>query len=218
MSHAFEQEDSNTDWLVFLMVLFFIIALLWTHNEHSGSTGCFHGQNMVAMVYESIKRCDEVVKGDVVLLANNTHARVVCVVKNLKTPTNNIRLLKFPCGLIVTEYHPIKIQKWWCFPKDVPSIESYNEDFDAVYSFLLETADGSPVKHGMIIQGIECAPLGHNIEEKVVEHHFFGNFESVKKTLSAGNPDQYEKGLVEITNTKRGPDNKVCGYIFDEVY
>ena len=111
--------------------------------------------------------------------------------------------MKFPCGLIITEYHPLKIKDWWTFPKNIATAIPFTDDFDAVYSFLLEKDDGSQVKSGLLIQGIECAPLGHNIQGNVIEHEFFGNFTAVRDALIAVNPEQYNNGLVEITHATR---------------
>ena len=208
------QEESNATWIPFSMLALIIITILWNLSANNSGDGCFHGSNRVTMYSGNHKRCDEIVKGDVVLLSNNQPARVRCVAKILNNSSSNIRLLKFPCGLIITDYHPIKIKSWWCFPKNIASAAPFIDEFDAVYSFLLEMDDGSSVKHGLQVQGIECAPLGHNITDDIVRHNFFGNFEAVKAALINVSPEQFDEGLVEITNMQRGPEGEVCGFLF----
>jgi hypothetical protein len=209
-----EQADLEFQLIMALVYISFITFMFYNFVKGVGE-GCFHGSNMVFMANGKQKRCDQIVKGDVVLLGNNETARVCCAAKILNTASNKINLLKFPCGLIITEYHPIKIKDWWTFPKNIATAIPFTDDFDAVYSFLLEKDDGSQVKSGLLIQGIECAPLGHNIKGNVIEHEFFGNFPAVRDALIAVNPEQYNNGLVEITHMQRGPDEHVCGFIYN---
>lgn len=208
------EQNNYCDWVSFPLLLLMIITIAWNHFSRPRGEGCFHGSNYVRMYSGARKRCDEIVKGDVVLLSNNQPARVRCVAKILNNSSNNIHLLKFPCGLIITEYHPIKIKTWWCFPINIASAMRFTDDFDAVYSFLLETDDGSSVKCGLLVQEIECAPLGHNITDDVVSHNFFGNYQAVQDALISVNREQFNEGLVEITHMQRGPEGEVCGFLF----
>ena len=208
------QEEANATWIPFTMLILFIITILWNISTNNSGDGCFHGSNKVTMAYGTHKRCDQIVKGDIVLLANSKAARVVCVAKILNNSSNNIRLLKFPNGLIITEYHPIKINSSWCFPKSIPSSAPFTDEFDAVYSFLLEMDDGSQVEHGLLVQGVECAPLGHSITGDVIGHDFFGDPQAIRHALITVSPEQFNEGLVEITHMQRAPEGDVCGFLY----
>lgn len=210
-----QQEESNAEWIPPSMFAIFIITILWNLFVNNSSEGCFHGSNRVTMFNGTYKRCDEIVKGDVVSLANQKPARVVCVMKIRKTEYNTIRLVKFPCGLIITEYHPIKIKDWWAFPKNIATHVPFTEPFDAVYSFLLENKDGSPVECGMLIEGFECASLGHNISGEVIGHEFFGNMQAVKDALISVNAAQYNEGQVDVTHLQRMDLGKVYGFAYN---
>jgi hypothetical protein len=206
------EETSFITIIPFALLMFFIIVIMRTD---ANSEGCFHGSNKVTMFNGTYKRCDEIVKGDVVSLANQRPARVVCVMKIRKTESNTIRLVKFPCGLIITEYHPIKIKDWWAFPKNIATHVPFTEPFDAVYSFLLENEDGSPVECGMLIEGFECASLGHNISGEVIGHEFFGNMQAVKDALISVNAAQYNEGRVDVTHLQRMELGNAYGFTYN---
>ncbi len=69
--------------------------------------------------------------------------------------------------MIITPYHPVRIEGKWKFPIDINHFEE--RDCDAVYSFILD--DG----HVMVINGVECVSMGHGFtHDDVVKHEFFG--------------------------------------------
>lgn len=210
-------EQSDTVFDMFIMIaISLIFACFITYISfivRVEGDGCFHGSNKVTMAYGTHKYCDEIVKDDIVLLANSKPARVVCVAKILNNSSNNIRLLKFPNGLIITEYHPIKLNSTWCFPNQITAAIPYTHEFDAVYSFLLEMDDGSQVEHGLLVQGVECAPLGHSITGDVIGHDFFGDPQAIRHALISVSPEQFNEGLVEITHMQRAPEGDVCGFL-----
>ena len=101
---ATEQVDFEVQLIMALVYISFITFMFYNFVEGLGE-GCFHGSNIVFMANGKHKRCDQIVS-DVVLLGNNEPARVCCVAKILNTASNNINLLKFPCGLIITNIIP----------------------------------------------------------------------------------------------------------------
>jgi hypothetical protein len=102
----------------------------------------------------SEKKVQEIAKGDFVLAASGKPATVLCIVKTLCT-TGRTKLVRVGNGLLVTPFHPIRIDGKWCFPCDVAPMEEM--DCAAVYSFVLDA------EHTMVINGIECVSLGHGI-------------------------------------------------------
>ena len=209
-----QTNDFENDFIPAVICIILLLISVYNFISTPLSDGCFHGSNKVTMAYGTHKRCDQIVKDDIVLLANSTPARVVCVAKILNNSSNNIRLLKFPNGLIITEYHPIKLNSSWCFPKSISSSAPFTDEFDAVYSFLLEMDDGSQVEHGLLVQGVECAPLGHSITGDVIGHDFFGDPQTIRHALIAVSPEQFNEGLVEITHMQRSPEGDVCGFLY----
>ena len=88
----------------------------------------------------------------------------------VKTPINSGKLLMVALegGLLVTEWHPIKINGVWCFPKTVgKTLIIYCNN---IFSFLLEESD-TPI---MIINGVECVTLAHHLEGEIVGHGYYG--------------------------------------------
>ena len=55
--------------------------------------------------------------------------------------------------LLITPYHPIKINNEWRFSKDIG--ETVNINCDYLYNFVLESG------HILIINNIPCCTLGH---------------------------------------------------------
>ena len=122
---------------------------------------CFDGSSKVMMFDRTLKKCQDVVKGDEILTADGSKGIIRCVVK---TPISSGKLpmVALEGGLLVTEWHPIRINGIWCFPKTVGETELVN--CDNIYSFLLEESD-TPI---MIINGVECVTLAHHLEGEIV--------------------------------------------------
>ena len=67
----------------------------------------------------------DVKSGDVVASSNGDSATVKCVVKTVSR-AGKAQLVKMGSGLLVTPYHPIRVNGQWTFPCDVaPSAEMY---------------------------------------------------------------------------------------------
>ena len=75
----------------------------------------------------------------------------------------------------------------WQFPANI--VAPQQRDCEAVYSFVLDA------EHCMIIDGVECVTLGHNLTGDVVGHPYFGS-QSVVEDLSKA--EGWECGLVEL--------------------
>ena len=106
--------------------------------------------------------------------------------------------------LIITPWHPIKIEGNWSFPADHYITKSVL--CDAVFSFLVMKAKGTKEMSetdgkydtSVIISGIECLALAHGItNDAVASHPFFGT-ESVVKSLEKC--PGWKEGLVVLSN------------------
>ena len=100
-----------------------------------------------------------------------------------------MKLVSFEDGLLVTKWHPVRINGEWKFPTNLALAEV--RVCSAVYSFLLETDD----EHVMIINNIECIALAHNIDEPVANHSYFGTEEVIKDLM---NMQGWDEGLIVI--------------------
>jgi len=150
----------------------------------------------------SVRKVSEVQAGDRVLLATEPQskslgAEIECVVRtNIK---QSIRLVELDGGLLVTEWHPVKLNQTenkWSFPCEAQfAVIRDDVPCDAVYSFVLKretesktvgsAAGRSGVRcelsrghgKGILINGVECATLGHGIiepDDDVITHPFLG--------------------------------------------
>jgi Mg-chelatase subunit ChlD len=180
---------------------------------------CFHGLSKVLMFNGIYKHASDIVKGDYVKLSNSDNNEkpgiIECVVKTV-IHDNSIKLKKLSDGLIVTYWHPVKIDNTWQFPYHVKNASECNIKCDAIYSFILKRDDNSRGNgKGMMIGGIECATLGHGIvDNDVIKHPYFGTEEVIKNLKTSSNT--YETGLITL-NQNCTVRNNDTGYVHEIV-
>lgn len=181
---------------------------------------CFLGSCMVILQDKTKKRLDELKKGDV--LPNG--AKIRCILKTNVTTgrADMVRLKAFNIGtpnpstkndkedLVVTPWHPIYDfeRMKWCFPAEIGSVMTV--ETDALYSILLDSY------HIMDINDIPCVTLGHDFEDPVRRHPFFGSPAVVKEMQRFPG---FGDGVVEISGTRRDPvTGWVNGFKFSTAY
>merc|ERR1711916_169617 len=138
----------------------------------------------------SLKKVQQIQKGDKVMCPNGETAVVECVwvrkCKEGKTKAVNLN------GLHITPYHPIRDSKSrWNFPCSVQNTQ--NLECKEYFNFVLEKG------HIMIINGIECCTLGHGFDEEIVKHSYWGTqkvIDDLKKMKG------YQKGYIDFTSGK----------------
>ena len=104
-------------------------------------------------------------KGDKINGADGNAYSILCV---LRTKVNStIDMVHFPSGLVITPYHPVKIDGTWVFPTNIgQTIKSYITEY---FNFVLESG------HSMMVDGMECITLGHALKtNEVVSHDYLG--------------------------------------------
>lgn len=163
---------------------------------HNRFAGCFHANSMVRMHDGTEKRARDVQKGDMVASPPSNRGgggfRVECVVRTLAS-SGSALLAELPGGLRITPYHPICHMENWCFPADHPAAKVSEMPCDAVCTFLLENGGTS-----VIINGVPCLCLGHELtESSVTSHPFFGSRAAILAAFEKVASFQRE-GLVEI--------------------
>lgn len=143
----------------------------------------------MTMADGSVKRVEEIVRGDLVMAGSaRAAARVACVVKgSCEDNLNNFVALEG--GLLITPYHPVRVNGEWKFPCDIAEPELRECEYE--YNFVLEAG------HTMQINGVECVTLAHHFEEDVVKHAYFGT-EAVIRDLSS--MKGWNDGLVRLVH------------------
>lgn len=126
---------------------------------YSVSAGCFHGTCLVTMANGTKKKTSSIKQGDYVLCPSSTHtittetnknntiivARVESILRTFSR-FGTMNLVSFEkSGLLVTPWHPIKMNGVWTFPSKTIGNKNGNENeskmvckmTEAVYGFLL---------------------------------------------------------------------------------
>lgn len=173
--------------------------------QASQSIGCFSGEGQIDTPCGKwfVK---EIRKNDIVSTSSGP-ARVKCVIKT-KIRGGLYKLVNIN-GLLITEWHPVRINGKWYFPKEYPlgKFDEYRCEY--VYDFVLDTG------HVVIINGVECVTLGHNFEEDVVKHAYFGT-RAVIRDLK-GMPG-WNEGQINIENSHFTYDKEtslINGWVYD---
>jgi len=163
---------------------------------NNASNGCIYGDCTVLMANGSKKNVKEIRKDDFIMSTNGVPAKVSCVVK-YNCYGNKIQLVEIKGGLLITPWHPVKIDNKWQFPTYLGKITE--KSCPAVYNFVLET------KHIIIINGVECVTLGHQFEEEVVQHSYFGTNRII---IDLQKLDGWKLGFIELTKDSIVRDKK----------
>lgn len=157
---------------------------------NDNSTVCFDGDCLVAMHDGSMKKVKNIRVGDKVLRG----AVVTHVVKSICK--NNKAVMCVIGNLLVTEWHPIRTDKW-IFPADVADVEKYEYTRDCLYNFALDSI------HVVTVNDIKCATLGHNFTDNdVISHDYFGT-DKVINDLNKMEKDSDGCVVVHPDNIKR---------------
>lgn len=169
---------------------------------NDSSIGCIHENSRVHLFDGTFKKCSEIKAGDVVKTLNNRFATIICVIKN-KCKDNTVNMVCFDSGLMITPYHPINYEKYWCFPVSIHSSELVESHY--VYNFILDT------NHNVIINDIPCITLGHHYGDTVLYHHYFGTNKVINDLAKCAG---FTKGLItfDYNSIIRDYNNIVVGY------
>ena len=147
---------------------------------------CVHEKSMVTMADETKKMAKNIQKGDEVK-TNHGKSKVKCILKT-KLINSFGNFVKLDSGLLITPWHPVKINGNWGFPIHNSS-KFVQKECQAVYSFLLEN------DHVLLIDNTEVCGLAHNFKGGVIEHDYYGTDKVVKDLEKMKG---YNQGLVEV--------------------
>lgn len=145
--------------------------------------GCFHPSSQVLTVNNCFKQIDKIVKGDKLIDSKGNINTVLCVIK---IDGNDIKLIDIE-GLLITPYHPIKLNNQWVFPKDISTIET---NCNSVYNLVLDN------NHTIVINNCISCTLGHNItENEVITHEYFGTDKVINDLKQI---EGFNNGFIEL--------------------
>lgn len=123
-------------------------------------------------------RCADIRRGDIVSVAGGVGwASVQCVAQMDRSPEQP-PLVVLQGGLCITSRHPVRMNRVWSPAASVQIAPAKTVVVDCVYNFLLDRT------HILLVDGVECATWGHNLNEPGVQHAFFGNKQLVARALS----------------------------------
>jgi hypothetical protein len=173
--------------------------------QASQHIGCFSGYGIIATKTGNCLVKD-IQMNDIVLTPSGP-ARVKCVIKT-KIQEGFYNLVNIN-DLLITEWHPVRINGKWYFPKEYPAGKFDKYKCEYVYDFVLDHG------HIVIINGIECVTLGHNFEEDIVKHSYFGS-QNVIRDLEK--MPGWNEGQIYIQKSHFSYDKTtslINGWIFD---
>ena len=159
--------------------------------------GCFHPDCFVDTLDGKTKL--RFLKSGDSVKTKNGFKKIKCVIKT-KCENDEAKLVKYN-NLLVTPWHPIKINNKWTFPATL-NLKTDIYRCLYVYTFVLEDFENN-----MIIEDTECITLGHGIKnDPVATHSFWG--ENVINCLK--NTDGWNRGIVFISKWIRDEQGEVC--------
>ncbi|UJR34619.1 hypothetical protein I4U23_027396 [Adineta vaga] len=157
-----------------------------TENSDYDANVCFHGDCDVLLASGMTKLVKDIRKGDLLATPTGLKASVNYVVKSLSTNTNAL-MVRFDNGLVITPWHPIRINSIWKFPNDIEKLSIV--ECKEVYNFVLDSG------HIVFINGIQCVTLAHGFKGDVIEHPYYGTEKVLKDLLAL---PIAKDGLIEI--------------------
>ncbi|CAF4943716.1 unnamed protein product [Rotaria sp. Silwood1] len=164
----------------------------------NGGDGCFYGNCTVLLSNGLTKLVKDIRRGDVLRTPDGVEATVTYVVK-IMCAKGKASMVTFDNGLIITPWHPIRIDGNWKFPHDIRHEQEI--ECQEMYNFVLDQC------HISIINGFECVTLGHHFKGEVIEHPYFGTAKVVDDlramdTLNTGFIELLPKSTVRDTKTR----------------
>jgi hypothetical protein len=130
-------------------------------------SSCFSGNCLIKTILGMIP-VSKLHIGDIVITPLKETSRIKCI---LETKINRqIDMMTHSDGLVITGFHPVKINNKWYFPNNLDIFEKKNIYIDSIYSIGLERGTS------FIVNGIEVAGLGHGVlNDDVLSHPYFGS-------------------------------------------
>lgn len=88
------------------------------NNFYNNHCTCYHGNCEVTMSDNSKQLVKNLKKGDVVMAGNGLPSTIVCILKTVFRQ-GKAHLIHLDGGLLITAWHPIRLNNAWAFPINV---------------------------------------------------------------------------------------------------
>lgn len=166
-----------------------------TYNDQGGGC-CSEGTNILMSDY-NYKKVEDIVKGDSLVtysfeenFTGYSVSKVECVIKT-KCNDNRVNMVNIN-GVKITPYHPIILfedinNKTWKFPIEVNQVEEIECEY--MYTFVMEN------RQSIFIERNIFATYGHNLNDNIVRHEYFGTEKVISDLKSFIG---YDNGLIEL--------------------
>jgi len=148
-------------------------STLASYNSQNTSTPCFTGDCKITMSDNTQKLVKNIIRGDNVKILSDPYdknsdtisANVICILETI-IEFGLTKLVTLDNGFKITPWHPILLNDKWQFPNEISKVNY--EKCNAVYSILLSNG------HTMMINNVWCIGLGHNYNDGILKHDYFG--------------------------------------------
>lgn len=162
--------------------------------------GCYTEDSQILMANLTKKQVKDIKKGDEIMTLSDPYniksitkkAKVLCVVKTKYS--NPVKLVDFGVGLKITEWHPIlsPYDNMWIFPCSAVK-DSISTEIEYLYTLVLDNY------HVAFVDDIPCICLGHNFNEGILKHSYFGTRQVIDDLKKL---DGWNEGLVIVDSEK----------------
>lgn len=161
------------------------------HSIMDYNNGCILASCLVRTIDGRTKMIGSLRKGDI--LENG--AVVKCVIMSHYEGV----LIRIGNSLLITPYHPVKINNKWIFPIDAKE-DLIELDRVMVCNLVLDRG------HVVSVGGIDCVTLGHGSEDdEVVKHPYYGTNRVIDDLMQL---DGWNEGLIVLKEFKVSRDEK----------
>jgi hypothetical protein len=150
------------------------------------SGACFSGESLVLM-QNSTQKISTLKKGDI-----TSTGKIECIVRT-KCHDNKMQYCRTDKNLLITKYHPMKLNGIYVFPVDNFPTEIVKSDY--MYSLVFEK-NNNKRSETVIVNDTECVALGHGITNDIVASHTFFGTEKIIETLRKTNG--WSNGLITL--------------------
>ena len=162
---------------------------------YNSSGGCFNGDAFVELK-NGRKKVKNLRKGDV--LSNG--GIVECLVENKIKKVENVVNIN---NVYFSLYHPVEINGKWVFPCE--HFKATKKYIDCWYNLVLKN------KHEVILNGVKAITLGHNRNDGILKHPYFGTRKVIDALMKY---KTYNSGFISTSNLKVHRTNN----LIDEYY
>lgn len=156
--------------------------------------GCFHNNCKITMADCSKIPIKNLKKGDSILSIDENNnfvtANVVTIVET-KIATKLRDMVHLENGLIITPWHPIKVNNEWVFPNNI--LTPTTTTCESMITLILDKY------HIGFINETPCIMLGHNFKESILNHPYYGTSKVIEDLK---NNYGYNSGHVVLKDTE----------------